>query len=1320
MPLLRAVLTAKAKEGVALHMLLHEFQEATFSPLEFKKMGYGTLEQYVRDCPELCRVQRAPEGYLVVKGIASEEDAHIFRLVVGQNKKSKKGKKTMPPHLKRTASHFTGGKNNFNFRSKSTFMGNNNNIPRPALLNGPNTFNSGGFRKYAAPSPRPAGGDVRNNNLAPRYQNKAQVKNLFTNNNNSAARKPLSSNFIPSTKDSKDLQMTIHNNKPTNKTTHFSSTSDSYESTSTGNATATKTQLTPQLINTMGQRLRHLLSDKPNGLWATRLQPEYKRKYKDTLPDDFREIIKEHYAFVRIDSPMANLEILYLKEETSPAASEQAERKVEVKPEAKKSPPRKVHNHVETNGLPRENYVHNSMRQTNVAPQQNGNDSQDSAPMKTSNDLNGHQQTNGHAANPPKMAQTSQKPNSPRMNSFNIPLPDLPEVGSQVRVYVCHIDDLNRFFVQFADSPIEDLVNEMQTYYDNSSNCTDIDKPRLNDFCAARYSSDQVWCRAKILTVKDQKNSVNTSYGCKLIFVDYGNEEYKVSTELKCLTDEFSRLPSQGILCCLHNLNPMKEGAGWSEKVTNLFREMTENVALTLVVKERSVSALSVDLIDAHGQSVAAYFCTSKIAKLSESSDNSALKARPVSPSISKHNPEYVVVPENVDYIDVSVTFINSANDVYIILIAKENTEQLEALEEEMNSYYKKNTDVGAKTLEVGGYYAVLYREDWVRVKLISVQGSEYEVFLLDQGNKTTVAHEELKELSASFYKTPFQAIPCVLANVPVSYDPDVLQYLTDNTLDKDMIGFIVERPTEAGRKMTIELYDTNESHDVNINNEIKEKIDNEKNLAPKLPDDIGVLCSAYVVHISTNGDVYIQIHGAGTEKLEILMNDMASHFTQTRAFEIMQRPEVGQICCAKFCEDGNWYRARVTKVMQSEHKVEVEFIDYGNREIIRSLFIRNPDAVNKQVISLPPQAVKCRLADCSDLNLTEDTYKKMNDYAQQVLDGVYVRVEEYRDSTPIISIQVPSEAEDVEPVDFVEMYQQYAAGAGDNHTENGTDDDSVFDSQSLPATANTSFEAISIAGDGGSFCTINPIPSSKSSNTLLNEYDIIDNVPIQKMALRSESPAMVFSDTWGLPKLILTNQWRVIEGVIVDTHHPYKFSFVPFDMWEKLETMHEAMKEYYQHSRYDENFAICEGDICAAFHSKDQVWYRAVVVQAYEDQVVLKYLDFSTTAELEPAQNIRALAVQFKELPFLSVRCSLYGVEPVDKGTTWDMASGDVFNEMVMNDTFQVEVMEMAEGAHMSKPLEVCLYGAKEEEDLKPFCVNERLVSLGHARRKR
>ena len=43
----------------------------------------------------------------------------------------------------------------------------------------------------------------------------------------------------------------------------------------------------------------------------------------------------------------------------------------------------------------------------------------------------------------------------------------------------------------------------------------------------------------------------------------------------------------------------------------------------------------------------------------------------------------------------------------------------------------------------------------------------------------------------------------------------------------------------------------------------------------------VGGECQAYIAHISSSGDFFIQVFGPGIERLEILMEDMTSHFSQ-------------------------------------------------------------------------------------------------------------------------------------------------------------------------------------------------------------------------------------------------------------------------------------------------------------------------------------------------------------------------------------------------------------------------------------------------------
>ena len=55
-------------------------------------------------------------------------------------------------------------------------------------------------------------------------------------------------------------------------------------------------------------------------------------------------------------------------------------------------------------------------------------------------------------------------------------------------------------------------------------------------------------------------------------------------------------------------------------------------------------------------------------------------------------------------------------------------------------------------------YYIALYDDEWLRAKLLSFTDDEdCEILLVDSGNKTIVAKDEVKNIQPKFLKLPFQ-----------------------------------------------------------------------------------------------------------------------------------------------------------------------------------------------------------------------------------------------------------------------------------------------------------------------------------------------------------------------------------------------------------------------------------------------------------------------------------------------------------------------------------------------------------------------------------
>eukprot|EP00238_Polyblepharides_amylifera_P007388 CAMPEP_0196585856 /NCGR_PEP_ID=MMETSP1081-20130531/52270_1 /TAXON_ID=36882 /ORGANISM="Pyramimonas amylifera, Strain CCMP720" /LENGTH=945 /DNA_ID=CAMNT_0041907545 /DNA_START=120 /DNA_END=2957 /DNA_ORIENTATION=- len=81
-------------------------------------------------------------------------------------------------------------------------------------------------------------------------------------------------------------------------------------------------------------------------------------------------------------------------------------------------------------------------------------------------------------------------------------------------------------------------------------------------------------------------------------------------------------------------------------------------------------------------------------------------------------------------------------------------------------------------------------------------------------------------------------------------------------------------------------------------------------------------------------------------------------------------KPSVGELCCAKFSEDDQWYRAKVEKV--SGTTADVFYIDFGNRETLKhsSLALISEEL---KLTSRPPLAHLVRLAGIKVPGLDDD-----------------------------------------------------------------------------------------------------------------------------------------------------------------------------------------------------------------------------------------------------------------------------------------------------------------------------------------------------------
>ncbi|XP_033096650.1 uncharacterized protein LOC117100914 isoform X2 [Anneissia japonica] len=159
-----------------------------------------------------------------------------------------------------------------------------------------------------------------------------------------------------------------------------------------------------------------------------------------------------------------------------------------------------------------------------------------------------------------------------------------------------------------------------------------------------------------------------------------------------------------------------------------------------------------------------------------------------------------------------------------------------------------------------------------------------------------------------------------------------------------------------------------------------------------------------------------------------------------------------------------------------------------------------------------------------------------------------------------------------------------------------------------------------------------------------------------------------------------------------------------------------------------DDNFKVTVGSICSAKFSKDKLWYRVKVLEtetATDSSVTfahIHYVDFGNK-EWIPLCDLRRLPSWFFDLPAQVIRCSLAHVSPKKrkkevtedalKEDVWSVADIEKFVELagyLHRLTAKVITTDEKPNGQAYNMIVSSIINGKQT------CINERLVTLGHA----
>nr|XP_029720118.1 LOW QUALITY PROTEIN: maternal protein tudor [Aedes albopictus] len=354
------------------------------------------------------------------------------------------------------------------------------------------------------------------------------------------------------------------------------------------------------------------------------------------------------------------------------------------------------------------------------------------------------------------------------------------------------------------------------------------------------------------------------------------------------------------------------------------------------------------------------------------SSDERLILTLLIAPLSNQAAPTIVDMPILQSKFTVTVPYVHEVNCVYV-----QNTkwtEEVGKLLDDMFDYYEKSGTV-ISNLQMNELCASKSSDgNWYRAKIVSLQELDnIEVVFVDYGNRERVKHEDLKVLEGQFQEWSafahevYLPMACLnegeedqlkteIANLTGQFelelkvldhrndvwivdmthnDYGIVQALKDKQLVKDLDHEeILNRKTGLNESMEMASVGKPES--------IQEEQNHKK-------------LDGFVSHVDNPNQLFIQMK-SDLDELDQLQENLQ---IISQALPGLKDFSVDRYCIAPYSADDLWYRA---KIIDSHDDLIIQFVDYGNTDVITSSKKHELKDVNDDLMKFKIYAKQCSL----------------------------------------------------------------------------------------------------------------------------------------------------------------------------------------------------------------------------------------------------------------------------------------------------------------------------------------------------------------------
>uniref|UniRef100_A0A8C0BQ54 Tudor domain containing 6 n=1 Tax=Buteo japonicus TaxID=224669 RepID=A0A8C0BQ54_9AVES len=597
------------------------------------------------------------------------------------------------------------------------------------------------------------------------------------------------------------------------------------------------------------------------------------------------------------------------------------------------------------------------------------------------------------------------QPVSPALDYF---YPQL-QLGVTEPVLVTHVCDPHRIYCQLQSlsQEIRCLSDTMRHAYDR---CEQDLSPTVGSPYAAR-GIDGRWYRALLLELVAGEQDQQVAL---VIFVDYGRKEIVTRANLCHLPVECFRIPVVTYPCALQGIS--NRGCGWSPSQIDELKALVldKGVSACITTFNSFEHLYYVSLYGENGINLNHLFGVQACCLVSSGMQVSQTEAQeqlelkestaeelelpPGAPPVALMHRDLASAPVGGVRLklgvfhDALVSHLRDPSEFWLQL--HEHRPLFRQLRQSMWNFYSDATklDGAGWVLQPGSLCCASGKEDvFYRAVITSVLDSGVEIHLVDRGNTEIVDRCAVKELLPQFRELPALALKCCLAGVSPprgSWSEASVSAFREIVLNKTLkVSFLGVQ----GDKYMVEIFDQSQLGEKSVSKlmvqggyaEYQRSVHNSKssesppaqkceskgnfsiswrqNYVEMKPGssyggqlEVGSTVNVVVSYVENPSNFWCQL-SRNCHDLNVLMAEIQEYCKNS------SHPPAwpNSVCLAQYSEDEKWYRALIISEVPSAEKVEVIYVDYGNREMVS---LTNLRSTNEHFLRLEAQAFRCSL----------------------------------------------------------------------------------------------------------------------------------------------------------------------------------------------------------------------------------------------------------------------------------------------------------------------------------------------------------------------